>query len=207
MLANRIAQIHVTPPTLPATGPMLPLGRETPRATSEIYPPDTHVGKTLAHFHFDFSDVSCPWDILADGCERPLETDMDVSAKIPRVLTRPGCHKHLRWSGGQPAPVRCPGSWARIIAFVGSSGECEAVIENDDSVAQMLTDWLKPNRDDEVDFSPETASTGNAPSETAGAADVTGAPNVPPNLVASPDDVGGAHAGVQPADEAGRKAG
>ena len=52
-----------------------------------------------------------------------------------------------------------------------SAGDCEAVCENDDSIGQMIADWLKPDWDDEDDFSPDTTSEEDIPSGTQGGID------------------------------------
>ena len=87
---------------------------------------------------------------------------MVVIARIARVLICPGCHKRLRWSGTESARVRCPRCRIRFVALVRPSGECEPVLENDDTVGQMVADWLRPNWDDEDNPSPGIASDSSA---------------------------------------------
>jgi hypothetical protein len=87
---------------------------------------------------------------------------MVVIAKTARVLTCPGCHRHVRWSGTESARVRCPRCRIRFVALVRLSGECAAVLEDDDTVGQMVADWLRPNWDDGDSPSPGTASTSSA---------------------------------------------
>ena len=70
---------------------------------------------------------------------------MVVIAKIPRSLTCPGCHRHLRWSGSESSRVRCPSCSTRFVALVRPSGECAAVLEEEDAMGQMIADWLRPN--------------------------------------------------------------
>ena len=74
---------------------------------------------------------------------------MAVVARTSKVLECPGCHKHLRWSGGESARVCCPSCRTRLIVLVRPSGACEVVLENDEAVAQLITDWFKPDWDDE----------------------------------------------------------
>jgi hypothetical protein len=81
---------------------------------------------------------------------------MGVIAKIPRLLTCPACQKRLRWSGSESTRVHCPNCRTRFVVLVRPSGECAAVLEDDDAVAQMFADWLRPDWAGEDDDSPET---------------------------------------------------
>ena len=113
---------------------------------------------------------------------------MAAAAKIPRTLMCPGCHECLRWSGGESARLRCQSCGSRIIAFVRPSGECEGVIENEDAVAQMTSDWLRPNWDDEDDFLPEAHVTDQAAVRTSGPTEASGVPTIMPAIMPSSDE-------------------
>jgi len=57
-----------------------------------------------------------------------------------------------------------------------------AVPEDEDAVGQMVADWLRPNWDDEDDYSPETQMTNPAVGRIEG-------PTATPVIVPSPDGI------------------
>ena len=132
---------------------------------------------------------------------------MAVIAKIARVLTCPACHKRLRWSGTESARVRCPHCRTRFVALVRPSGECAAVLENDDAVGQMVADWLRPNWDDEDSPGPRMASNSSAekpgPDETGAAPD----PSAPAVIIPVGEAADAAPKVVQPDSTPKRKVG
>lgn len=132
---------------------------------------------------------------------------MAVIAKIARVLTCPACYKRLRWSGAESARVRCPHCRTRFVALVRPSGECEAVLENDDAVGQMVADWLRPNWDDEDSLTPRETSDSSAerpaPNEIRAAPD----PSVPAVNIPVAEAADEAHKVVQPDSTPKRKVG
>lgn len=91
---------------------------------------------------------------------------MAVIARITRVLECPSCHKHLRWLGGESARVCCPSCRTCLIMLLRPSGACEVVLENDEAVAQLIADWLKPDWDDDDEKEEEDDSSETPPTDT-----------------------------------------
>jgi len=132
---------------------------------------------------------------------------MAVIAKIARVLTCPGCYKHLRWSGAESARVRCPHCRTRFVALVRPSGECEAVLESDDAVGQMIAGWLRPDWDDEDSLTLRKTSDSSAerpgPNKVGAAPD----PSAPAVIIPVAKATDTAHKVVQPDNTPKRKVG
>jgi len=143
------------------------------------------------------------------GLTRLLETAMAVIARVPRVLTCPGCQRHLRWPGAESGRVRCPSCQARFIALIHPSGECKSVPESDEAVELMIADWLGPNWVDEDgdDFAPETAPSEEVENGTSNAAPRFRDPTVLPVIVASPAGIVATREAVPPENVPTRKAG
>ena len=132
---------------------------------------------------------------------------MAAKARITLSLTRPGCYKHLRWSGSESSRVRCPSCRTRFVALVRPSGECAAVLEDEAAIGQMVADWLRPNWDDEDDFSPEAQATGQVVGRTSGPTEASGVPTATPVIVPPPDGGVVTQRVPQPDDAPTRKVG
>ena len=104
--------------------------------------PDAHpAGAPLGTTHSGSCDG-------ADGraSRRHASADSDEQVVVLRCVS---CRRRLRWRGRRAARTRCPHCGQRLIARCDADGVWNVYIENDDSLAGMICDWLGKAREDE----------------------------------------------------------
>ncbi|UCG33410.1 MAG: hypothetical protein JSU68_02020 [Phycisphaerales bacterium] len=68
-----------------------------------------------------------------------------------RHLECPGCHKAMRWSGDSSGRLRCPYCRTRFIVLLRRNGTCIARPESDETVDELILDWLRPQIEEDDD--------------------------------------------------------
>ena len=63
-----------------------------------------------------------------------------------RVITCPHCSKRLAWRKPVSSLSRCPRCRKKFVVLVERDGSCAGQVENSDSVADMICDWLDEER-------------------------------------------------------------
>lgn len=68
-----------------------------------------------------------------------------------RVIACPHCSKRLAWRKPVSSLSRCPQCRQKFVVLVEREGPCAAHVENSDSVADMICDWLDEERETDED--------------------------------------------------------
>ena len=65
------------------------------------------------------------------------------------LVTCPNCGKKLRWPYRLSGEAICPACRLRLVILSEPWGQWSAQIENEDSLTEMICDWLDPDEEDD----------------------------------------------------------
>ncbi len=69
----------------------------------------------------------------------------------PSVIICPNCGKRARWMGHDATRVACPRCREPLVVLVDLAGEWKALLETDEAVEEMVSDWLHPDSEEDED--------------------------------------------------------